>query len=101
TPTPNFATWLNSRYETQAANYRMALQTVISTALQWARGSNWEQKHTDACIEVMRSIPIEPLGKYPGEATQEDKAYFATAHKPNFKNILNDYIKLLPSVSGA
>jgi len=90
-----FATWLTNRYETISGNYRMSLQTIVSTCQQWAEGAIWESKHTQAALQVMQSVPVEPLGKFPGEATEEDKQYYATAKKPDFKWILSQYEKEL------
>lgn len=90
-----FKQWITNRYETISGKYRMSLQTIVSTCQQWAEGAIWESKHTQAALQVMQSVPVEPLGKFPGEATESDRVYFATCHKPDYKCILNQYIKEL------
>jgi hypothetical protein len=96
-----FSTWLTNRYETQAREYRMQLQWILTSCQGYAEGNIWEERHHRVSVELMQAVQVPPLGKYPGEATEEDRKYFAAAHKPDFKNILHDYIKLLPAVCGA
>ena len=90
-----FKQWLTNRYETISGNYRMNLQAIVSTCQQWAEGEIWESKHTQAALQVMQSVPIEPLGKYPGEVTEEEKEWYKTCHKPNYQWILSQYEKEL------
>jgi hypothetical protein len=96
-----FATWLTNRYETQARDYRQQLSTIVRTCHEYAEGNIWEERHHRVAVELMQAVQVPPLGKYPGEATEEDRAYFAAALRPDFKHILHDYIKLLPAVCGA
>lgn len=77
-----FQSWVQSRYELLAAQYRHQLQTVVDTCREYANGNIWEPKHTQAGIECLPVAPI--LGKYEGEVTQEDREWFNGCLKPQY-----------------
>lgn len=91
-----FQTWVQSRYELLAAQYRNQLQTVVDTSREYAKGNHWEPKHTQAGIACLPETPI--LGKYEGEVTQADREWFATCLKPMYGEMHKEACEMIRSL---
>jgi hypothetical protein len=77
-----------------ADNYRSLCQTVIDTARSYE--GEWKDKHVAVVIEVLRGIPVPEMKPPADWATYDQEAYRAAykeARKPNYQEILNEYIE--------
>lgn len=94
----DFKTWLSNTYDKNVIEYRRSLSWITATVTSYAAGNIFEQKHVDISIALLKQIPVPVLGKYPGEATDEDKEYFKTCLKPDYRQILQDEIRKIESL---
>lgn len=74
-----------------AFEYRRLLQTVITTAGDYLP----TPEHTAIVERVLNSIPVPTMPKYPGEVTEQDKAWYRTCLKVDYTAILQEYINKL------
>ncbi len=89
----SFPDWLTEEFHRMAREYRMALSTAVAT---W-REYDPEGKAVTVINEVLRSIPVPTLSPVPEEfKTDENRAYYSAALKPDFKQMVKDALAPCP-----
>lgn len=91
-----FKIWLEKAFTLQAAQLRMQLKQIVDTAQSYANGNKWEKKHYDIILQLITECRLLPIGKYPGEVTEEEKQYYRECHKPNEQIIKLEFITQIP-----
>lgn len=86
----DFKLWALAEIDKNASNFRLQIESVVSTCYEWADGNNWEPRHTKAAIECLPVIPS--IGKYPGIATEDEKKWYMELRKPDYQFMLFDAI---------
>jgi len=87
----DFQNWVTNRFETNAAVYRSRLAWITRTVTTQCIGTlGLNEVQAAAMCELLRAVNPEPLGKYPQEATPEDKDWFTTCKKPDYRCMLMD-----------
>ena len=71
-----FKDWLSSRVEL-FIQYRYQLSVITRTVQEYCTDNVCEQRHIDVAIQLLRDVPQPTLGRYPDEATEEDKTYYS------------------------
>lgn len=71
-----FPDWLTSRVEI-FMQYRRQLSVITRTVREYCTDAVCEQRHIDIAIQLLRDVPMPTLGRYPGEASEEDKQYYS------------------------
>jgi hypothetical protein len=88
-----FRDWLSDRYHAMSAEYRMLLQAVLSQCRELAEGNIWQPHHTDIAIICLEKVPVPVLGKYPGETSEDERLWFGTAPRPQWRSIMQEYVE--------
>lgn len=87
----DFADWLTGRYHQMADTYRQSLLWITRTVATHVEGSaGLNEGQAAAMIELLREVPRPELGKYPGEASDQDKQYYLTAKRPDWQSMLGE-----------
>lgn len=86
-----FSEWLDNEFDRQAVEYRTALQETVRIATTYTGIIG--QGAIGIYIAALREVPRPAMNKYPGIATDEDKAGYAKHRKPDFNFMLDMAIK--------
>lgn len=86
-----FREWLEDRFHTLSREYRMQLATVVRTCQQHAVGSIWTIEASTIGISCLPDAPV--VGRYPGEVSEEDKAWYRECLKPDFAGMKGEAIR--------
>lgn len=86
-----FQSWITTRFEGNAIQYRAALLWITDTVTGYcSNGERLNEGQAAAMLELLRATPVPVLGKYPGEASPEDKNWYANCLKPDYRSMLMD-----------
>lgn len=90
----NLKDWLYAQHERMALDYRIALEREVAHTYRIFGVLNNEVKAM--LVKSLHEIPVPGYEFYSGPESQSEKqAAFAAAHKPDFKQILNEQIEQL------
>lgn len=89
--TSTFRKWLTDRYHTLARDYRMQLATVARTCQEHAVGAIWTIEASTIGVSCLPDAPV--VGRFQGEVSEEDKAWYRECLKPDWAGMKEEAIR--------
>jgi len=88
----DFRDWLPATYHDLATQYRMALQTVVTT---WGRYNDGSEHARSVGIACLQDVPVPVFPKYPGTVSDEDKEWYHQQPRPDWIAARKEYEEMI------